>query len=673
MGLNQELVFADLNTAGHYMKKFQRLIGAHLKSGNNFLLIKVGNLRRDWRLIVSAFPHQQALKLAQDNAVNPILVSSVVYSGESLELRGDLLPPTTKVQLNIIDSHHAVVAATELKSERKMSWKIEKLDRNKLYYCRVSVAGQIIEEPFYYGDPEASFLRLSEQTDHYSATDELVAIDLSAQLNRLKHLLLTENRSTEAWDQKVAQCFSELENSLAQLALSSEAFRHAPGTHLRGYRSSVDGQTQNYWIHVPEKTLHANKSIPLVVVLPWTAFQNLPFLESYQMAAFDENERFRLMGDEYGFAVLQVWGRGNNHGGTAIWNADVFEALEAVRRDYPIDMERVYLLGYCEGGRQALILGERYPDRFAAIAVEGPITVIRSRPSFNSLWVQYSSPITQVANLINTPVFINHEENENPPVEDSESFAFRAREAGASVTLVRTHGGQHGFSQNPMAVRRSLFEFFRGKQRNSSPRKVQTSGALQKFGVRHGPIEDAFGGPILVVVGTQGSPEQNLVVQNLVAEFKDAWQKTYFVECPSKTDAELSDADIQKYNLIVVGDKDTNSLTKRAADRLPLQATASGISVEGRTYEGPQLGYEFISPNPLNPSKYIVVIGMSKWTAVKEWKLHPSRDGVCDFLSLIYAVQSLFWRMPVISKRSGGKLTKGLWIVYFSNKGKTSM
>jgi hypothetical protein len=183
---------------------------------------------------------------------------------------------------------------------------------------------------------------------------------LRAQIYRLKHLL-PESRKSEFWDQKVAFSFAEVEDNLAAVERSAETFLRAPGTHVRGYRSTVDGQVQHYWIHVPEKALRSENFLPLVIALPYTTGSNLAFLESYFLAAFDETERYRALGDDYGFAVLQVWGRGNYYGGTAIGTTDVLEALDAVRRDYPIDADRIYLLGYCEAGRIAPLLAERYP------------------------------------------------------------------------------------------------------------------------------------------------------------------------------------------------------------------------------------------------------------------------------------------------------------------------
>jgi hypothetical protein len=112
-------------------------------------------------------------------------------------------------------------------------------------------------------------------------------------------------------------------------------------------------------------------------------------------------------------------------------------------------------------------------------------------------------------------LFISHEEAGNPPAQDSKLFASRGREAGVDIGLERTEGGLHGFSQNPLGVKHSRFEFFRGKQRIAGPRKIEANSDVQRLGVGRGPIEDAFGAPVLVVEGTSGTPAQHQVDMTL--------------------------------------------------------------------------------------------------------------------------------------------------------------
>jgi len=664
--LNHELLMTDHLVVHRAIRKFSKLAGARLKKGNNFLLAKAGNLTGDWRVIVTLYPHARALELAGGNAISPILVNSVVPAGQPLELRGDLVPVAEDIRAEVADSRHVVVDSWTLKPARKMTKSLEKLETNRSYYCRLISGGQTVGKPFFYGDIETGYQNVSQTAEPFEAKNQQVAIDLQAELARLKHLLKPESRGSDAWDQKVAALFAELESNFAALGQSIESFLRASGTHLRGYRSSVDKQILNYWIYVPEGLQGVGKPIPLVIVLPWTALTNLPFLESYQIASFEEAERYRILGDEYGFAVLQVWGRGSNLGGTAIWNTEVFEALDAVRADYPIDSARIYLVGDCEGGRQALLLAERYPGRFAAVAVEGPITILRGRSPYTGPWIQFASPIASAGSLLDTPVFISHDAGGNPPPEDSEVFTSVGRKAGADITFVRTEGGLHGFSQDPMGVKRSLFEFFRGRTRTLSPHNIQANSVLQRFVGGHGPIEDAFGGPVLIVEGTHGTGAERAVVHEIVQELLTEWRKAYFVDCPARRDTEVTPLDIDKYNLVLVGDNDTNGLIKRMSTGLPLRSTRDKVNLGGKDYEGQALGYEFIAPNPLRPGRYAVVIGMNQWVSPKAWRLHPSKEGVCDYF--VFDLQgpaprlkdagyfdAAFWQLPGVAKTTSAR------------------
>jgi pimeloyl-ACP methyl ester carboxylesterase len=638
--LNHELLYADANPQHNHIRTFHHFLGVHLRKGDNFLLIKEGDRMDYWGLGVTLFPRDnKILELARDNQVDVILRSAVVDRNQPLELRGDLLPTTQKIQVEIRDAKHDLIEKKELRFKQKMEWDLSELQADHLYYCKVMDGDQSIEEPFFYGDLQPGYDRLADAVSHVATSDSTIKIDLSAPLIRLKHLLEPDSRATEWWDQKVAEMFSETEDNLANLASGDQKFRSASGTHLRAYVSSIDDQTQYYWIHVPATRPDQSKPIPLVIVLPWTPAKNFPFLESANLAELAEDERYSMLGDEFGFAVLQVWGRGMYQGGTAIWKSDVNETLNAVERDYPIDTNRIYLTGTCEGGRQALLLAEWYPGRFAAVGVDGPITTIRRPPSFESLWFQYGSPISQVEKLVDTPVLISHDVNDDDPrIEDSESFAFKAREAGANVTLIRREGGDHFLAPDYVAVKRSFFQFFAGKIRVSSPHQVKANLPLQQFGAGKGPIEDAFGGPVLLVQGTQGTPEQNLAIQGNLEEFEADWRESYFVDCPMKKDSDVTEDDIREKNLILIGDADTNSVVKRIADRLPLHATQRGISIAGKdsdinhlAYVGSQLAYVFVAPNPLNSSRYIVELGMNNWKVIKGWRLHLPRNGVCDY------------------------------------------
>jgi hypothetical protein len=161
---------------------------------------------------------------------------------------------------------------------------------------------------------------------------------------------------------------------------------------------------------------------------------------------------------------------------------------------------------------------------------------------------------------------------------------------------------------------------------------VPANPAESRFGVGRGPIEDAFGSPALIVEGTLGTADEHAVVHAVVNELCSEWREAYFVDCPIKRDVDSTDADIQNYNLVIVGDGGTNSVIKRISDRLPVRSSLGHLSLAGKTYNGAQLGYEFIARNPLNTRKYVVIIGMNRWLPIKGWELYPTRDGVYDYI-----------------------------------------
>jgi len=74
-----------------------------------------------------------------------------------------------------------------------------------------------------------------------------------------------------------------------------------------------------------------------------------------------------------------------------------------------------------------------------------------------------------------------------------------------------------------------------------------------------------------------------------------------------KTDAQVTEADIASRNLVLWGDPSSNAVLARIADRLPIKWTAEGLTVDGRTYAAGEHAPVLVYPNPLNPSRYVVI------------------------------------------------------------------
>lgn len=146
------------------------------------------------------------------------------------------------------------------------------------------------------------------------------------------------------------------------------AANHAPwttkkGRMVRGYVSAVDGSTQPYGVIVPQG-YDGTKPMRLDVVLHGSS-KPVGMSELKFISRFDEGDADRP-GPETDFIELHPLGRVEN---CYRWagETDVFEAIEAVCRNYRIDHDRIVLRGMSMGASGTWHLGLKHPDRFVAI------------------------------------------------------------------------------------------------------------------------------------------------------------------------------------------------------------------------------------------------------------------------------------------------------------------
>ncbi len=75
-----------------------------------------------------------------------------------------------------------------------------------------------------------------------------------------------------------------------------------------------------------------------------------------------------LVADQ-GQIQLDLFGRINGAGWHWAGEADVFEAIAAVEKRFPIDEKRIMLRGFSQGGEGAWHVALHHPDRFAAVEI----------------------------------------------------------------------------------------------------------------------------------------------------------------------------------------------------------------------------------------------------------------------------------------------------------------
>jgi len=147
------------------------------------------------------------------------------------------------------------------------------------------------------------------------------------------------------------------------------------------------------------------------------------------------------------------------------------------------------------------------------------------------------------------------------------------------------NGADLGSIQDKVAVKKAeLFE----------------NAALVKNSRLHGPIQDAFTDPYVVVYGTKNETQQFLKENKKLA-------KSLSNGAPCYTDTELPEKMIRTHNLILVGNTKSNSLLSGISKNLPIRATKNGLIAHNKLYKAQNIGYVLIYPNPLNPDKYVAV------------------------------------------------------------------
>jgi poly(3-hydroxybutyrate) depolymerase len=147
------------------------------------------------------------------------------------------------------------------------------------------------------------------------------------------------------------------------LAANSAPWTTKKGKVVRGFVSSVDGSTQPYGLIVPQ-SYDGQTPIRLDVVLHGSS-KPVGMSELRFIARFDEGDA-DVVGPDADYIELHPLGRVEN---CYRWagETDVFEAIEAVCRNYRIDRDRIVLRGMSMGASGTWHLGLKHPDRFVAL------------------------------------------------------------------------------------------------------------------------------------------------------------------------------------------------------------------------------------------------------------------------------------------------------------------
>lgn len=224
------------------------------------------------------------------------------------------------------------------------------------------------------------------------------------------------------------------------------------GRVIRGYRSKIDDSYQPYGLEIPEN-LDLSRPVPLLVWLHGRGDKttDLHFLNQCRT----KSQAFGgLMKDQEEAIILHPFGRhcvGWKHAG----EIDVFEAIESVKADYPVDSDRIILAGFSMGGAGAWHIGAHYRDQFCAIHTGAGFAETKEYnnlkpenfpPDYEqTLWKVYDVPVYS-RNFLNGPL-LSYSGEKDKQKASADLMARELATVGHRLRHVVGLGMEHRYNQ----------------------------------------------------------------------------------------------------------------------------------------------------------------------------------------------------------------------------------
>jgi poly(3-hydroxybutyrate) depolymerase len=232
-----------------------------------------------------------------------------------------------------------------------------------------------------------------------------------------------------------------LAETLAQrLASKSDPLAALDGDLRLAYTSPHDGERVPFRIFVPTG-LDRTTRHPLVVALHGAGGDENAFMERYQ-GLFKKEAQAR------GYLAVAVNGRGPYTGYRGAAERDVLDVTDLASRLWPVDPDRVYLMGHSMGGMGTVLVGFDHAERFAALA---PIA-------------GFGAP-AQLAKAPDMPIFLGQgDQDALIPVEGARAFHQAAKTSGRDVVYVEKAGTDHLLIVDQVMA--GVFDFFDAHRRH---------------------------------------------------------------------------------------------------------------------------------------------------------------------------------------------------------------
>jgi acetyl esterase/lipase len=235
------------------------------------------------------------------------------------------------------------------------------------------------------------------------------------------------------------------------------------GVIQRAYVSSYHREIRPYTVFVPS-TYDSSKPYPLI---------------SYMLSGGPTPD-WRSSSEEQGRVRSESLALAEEKGFIMVWpryrrleaEANFFDVFAEMKRDYNIDLDRVYLMGVSGGGLASWLIGLLYPDQIAAICPISSVTITTVGPG-DSQWRPHILSEERAAlsaggpegesqvvlkahstyyfpmNALHVPVMILHSDADTSTLVDVQArpMVKKMRELGLEVEYVEYPGVGHGLGR----------------------------------------------------------------------------------------------------------------------------------------------------------------------------------------------------------------------------------
>lgn len=157
--------------------------------------------------------------------------------------------------------------------------------------------------------------------------------------------------------------------------------------------------------------------------------------------------------------------------------------------------------------------------------------------------------------------------------------------------------------------------------------------ALSKTPQLPGATADFFNTPFAVVVGTSSrDAAMNTLLESKARGFVGAWEEWQKFKPRMFKDTEITDAEIARYSLLLIGGADSNAVSAKLASRLPLKIAPDRVVIDGKSFAAKDPAVQMLYPHPRNAQRYVWLFTGTSAAGMQHAAPLPMRVGVWDFI-----------------------------------------